>query len=146
MDASLGSFHSMMNGRIRIMKHIRRTNEEWMELITQCRCSGLSDERWCRDHGIPVSTFYRHVRLLRQKACDVPAVVRGDVSPKQEVVPVQVTDIREADRAKNSFPMPETGVRGPAIRIHLGSAYIDIMDHADTTLLSAAVMALKTLC
>ena len=128
------------------MKHIHRTDEEWMELITLCRQSGLSDDQWCREHGIPASTFYRHVKILRQKACDVPAPVRENISPKQEVVPVQVTDIQEPDRIKNSFPIPEIGVQEPAIRIHLGSAYIDIMNHADTTLLSAAVMALKTVC
>lgn len=128
------------------MKHIHRTDDEWMELITRCRQSGLSDDRWCREHGIPASTFYRHVKILRQKACDVPAPVRENISQKQEAVPVQVADIQEPGRAKNGFTMPETGVQEPAIRIHLGSAYIDIMNHADTTLLSAAVMALKTLC
>ena len=146
MDASLGSFHSMMNGRIMVMKHIRRTNEEWMELITKCRCSGLSDDRWCREHGIPVSTFYRHVKILRQKACDVPIPVKGNIPQKQEVVPVQVTDIQELDRMGNSFSMSGSRIQEPAIRIHLGSAYIDIMNHADATLLSAAVMALKPLC
>ena len=128
------------------MKHIHRTDDEWMELITRCRCSGLSDDRWCREHGIPVSTFYRHVKILRQKACDVPVSVKENISPKQEVVPVQVTDIQDLGRTKTGFPMPESGVGEPAVRIYLGSACIDVMNHADATLLSAAVMALKTLC
>ena len=128
------------------MKHIHRTNEEWMELITQCRCSGLSDDRWCREHGIPVSTFYRHVKILRQKAGDVPAAVKRNIPQKQEVVPVQVTDTQNMDRIEDGFSMSGNRIQDPAIRIHLGSSYIDIMNHADTALLSAAVMALKTLC
>ena len=145
MNASLGLFHST-NWRIMIMKHIHRTDDEWMELITRCRCSGLSDDRWCREHGIPVSTFYRHVKILRQKACDVPIPVKGNIPQKQEVVPVQVTDIQDLDRIGSSFSMSGNMIQDPAIRIHLGSSYIDIMNHADTALLSAAVMALKTLC
>ena len=117
-----------------------------MELITRCRQSGLSDDRWCREHGIPVSTFYRHVKILRQKACDVPAAVKGNIPQKQAVVPVQVTDIQKLNRIENSFSMSGSRIQEPAIRIHLGSAYIDIMNHADTALPSAAVMALKTLC
>ena len=115
------------------MKHIYRTDDVWRELIT-------------REHGIPVSTFYRHVKILRQKACDVPAPVRENISPKQEVVPVQVTDTQNPDRIEGSFSMSGNRMQDPAIRIHMGSSYIDIMNHADTTLLSAAVMALKTLC
>ena len=128
------------------MKHIHRTDDEWMELITRCRQSGLSDDRWCREHGIPVSTFYRHVKILRQKACDVPAPVRENISPKQEVVPVQVTDTQNLDRIEDSFSMSGNRIQDSAIRIHMGSAYIDIMNHADTALLSAVVMALKAPC
>lgn len=128
------------------MKRIHRTDDEWMELITRCRQSGLSDDRWCREHGIPVSIFYRHVKILRQKACDVPALIKGNIPQKQEVVPVQVTGIQNLLRIENSFSMSGSRTQESAIRIYLGSAYIDIMDHADTTLLSAAVTALKTLC
>ena len=39
----------------------------WLERITQCRSSGLTDRQWCIENGIPVSTFYYHVRALRKK-------------------------------------------------------------------------------
>lgn len=132
------------------MKHIHRTDDEWMELITQCRRSGLSDERWCRDNDIPISTFYRHAKILRQKACDIPAHAGENMFPKQEVVPVQVTDIQETLPVSNGIEThlstPGNGVREPAIRVHLGDVCIDVMNYADTALLSAVIMALKTLC
>lgn len=31
-------------------------DEHWLELITQCRSSGLTDRQWCIENGIPVST------------------------------------------------------------------------------------------
>lgn len=38
-----------------------------MELIAQCRSSGLTGRQWCIENGIPVSTFYYHVRALSKK-------------------------------------------------------------------------------
>ncbi|MFQ6806520.1 MAG: IS66 family insertion sequence element accessory protein TnpA [Lachnospiraceae bacterium] len=42
-------------------------DEHWLNLITQCRSSGLTDRQWCIENGIPFSTFYYHVRTLRKK-------------------------------------------------------------------------------
>lgn len=39
----------------------------WLERITQCRSSGLTDRQWCIENGIPVSTFYYHVRNLTRQ-------------------------------------------------------------------------------
>ena len=30
----------------------RRTDEEWLSLIQECRSSGLSDKCWCEEHHI----------------------------------------------------------------------------------------------
>lgn len=35
-------------------KNAPRTDQEWMELIQECRTSGLRDKIW---HGIPISGF-----------------------------------------------------------------------------------------
>ena len=50
-------------------RHPGRSNDEWMELITQCRQSGLPDITWCEQQGIPASTFYNAVTRLRKMAC-----------------------------------------------------------------------------
>lgn len=28
-----------------------RSLDEWMELVTECRQSGLTDAAWCNEHG-----------------------------------------------------------------------------------------------
>lgn len=45
-----------------------RSLEEWMELVTECRQSGLTDAAWCNEHGISPSCFYNAVTRLRKKA------------------------------------------------------------------------------
>lgn len=53
-------------------KHPRRTDEEWMNLIQECRSSGLSDKCWCEEHHIHTSNFYYQIRRLRKMACEIP--------------------------------------------------------------------------
>jgi len=33
----------------------RRSQDEWFQLIQECRNSGLSDRAWCEQHGIEPS-------------------------------------------------------------------------------------------
>ena len=53
-------------------RRIHHSDEEWMQLITSCRQSGLSDKEWCVSNGIVVSSFYNAVVRLRKKACQIP--------------------------------------------------------------------------
>ena len=41
-----------------------RSLDEWMELVTECRQSGLTDAAWCNEHGISPSCFYNAVTRL----------------------------------------------------------------------------------
>jgi hypothetical protein len=50
----------------------RCTDEEWLNLIQECRSSGLSDKCWCEEHHIHTSNFYYQIRRLRKMACDIP--------------------------------------------------------------------------
>ena len=69
-------------------------DEHWLKLITQCRSSGLTDRQWCIENGIPVSTFYYHVRALRKKACEVPEAVDA-AAQKQEVVQIPLWEMEQ---------------------------------------------------
>ena len=44
--------------------------EEWAQIISQCRTSGLSNREFCRRNGIPEKTFYYRLRKLREKAAE----------------------------------------------------------------------------
>ena len=58
-----------------------RTLDEWMEIITTSRQSGLSDTEWCRRNDIPVRSFENAVsRLiilayLVQASCNIRTAV-----------------------------------------------------------------------
>lgn len=45
----------------------RRSLDDWMELVTECRQSGLTDAAWCEAQGISPSCFYNAVSRLRKE-------------------------------------------------------------------------------
>ena len=49
-----------------------RSLDEWMDLVIQCRQSGLTDAAWCNKYGISPSCFYNAVTRLQKKACQIP--------------------------------------------------------------------------
>ena len=49
-----------------IQKRTRRTSEEWMNLIQECRTSGLTDRQCCMEHNIQPSNFYYHICRFRE--------------------------------------------------------------------------------
>ena len=72
-----------------------RSLDEWMELVTECRQSGLTDAAWCNERGISSICFYNAVSRLRKKACQVPDPVRKAsnfdlTSHKQDVVQITI--------------------------------------------------------
>ena len=72
----------------------RRTEQEWFDLIVECRKSGLSDRAWCQQQGIAPNTFYYHVKQLRKRACDIPDSIADDTPNQiQEVVPIEIQDL-----------------------------------------------------
>ena len=45
-----------------------RSLDEWMDLVIQCRQSGLTDAAWCNKYGISPNCFYNAVTRLQKKA------------------------------------------------------------------------------
>ena len=56
-------------------------NEQWLELITQCRASGLTDRHMVHTKRDFASTFYYHIRSAQK--VEIPA---DTAVQKQEVV------------------------------------------------------------
>ena len=121
----------------------RRTDQEWMDLIVECRKSGLSDRAWCQEHGIPSTTFYYHIKQLREKACDIPDSDTEDMPQKQEVVPIdfQEFNVWEFERTTSSGYTDDVAVivdyHGISMRVVNGAAGSAILE---------TLKALRELC
>jgi len=50
-----------------------RSTAEWRNLVDQQARSGLNGVAFCKQHGLSRKTFYRHRKLLVEKAADTVA-------------------------------------------------------------------------
>ena len=127
-------------------RQARRSDQEWFDLIMECRQSGLSDKTWCEEHDIPTSTFYNAVTRLRKKACDIPdqsdrAPIMDLTSRKQEVVPISIVP----DRIPEAAPPACAGesavhLAGPyMIEICFGNDTLRFTNSADALLLEKVI-------
>ena len=113
-------------------------DEYWLQQITQCRSSGLTDRQWCIENGIPVSTFYYHVRALRKKACEVPEAADADIQ-KQEVVPIPLWEMEQHTSNPVSSPVPSVCLEMQGVRI-------EIHEQAGADVIRNTLIALRQLC
>ena len=117
-----------------IQKKKRRSLQEWASLIQECRTSGLSDLEWCKQHGIPTSTFYNKVAILRKKACDIPKIQPHTSCNSQEVVPLEI--IEDIDVL----------AQHPAIVLKVQDYQIEIANHAAKETIINTLSVLQQLC
>ena len=124
-------------------KFSRKTDREWLDLIQECRTSGLTDTAWCEANGLHRSTLYHHIRRLRNKACEIPQATRSNKTCiRQEVVPVTFTE--EDNRfPSGSFTAPNTG--RVAARVLVGSICVEIHDGASGSTIRDTLSALGAL-
>lgn len=114
-----------------------KNDQYWLDLITQCRTSGKTDRQWCLENGIAASTFYYHVKVLRNKACSVPEAVTPITSPCQQVVPVDFTEEPISGQPQKELP---------AVRVTMHGTTVEISNHADRAVIANTLLALNQLC
>lgn len=121
------------------MSYKYRNKQEWLELITECRQSGMTDQDWCRANGISRSTFYKAVTRLRNAACELPAsasampnVINLTSSDRQDIVPVNI--IPDDMGRVSSCPQPNTVPY--VMEINTGSITIRVSNDVSSSVLS----------
>ena len=53
-------------------RRIYRSEQEWLQIITEGRQSGLTDHAWCELHNISNSSFYNAATRLRKRPARFP--------------------------------------------------------------------------
>ena len=124
-----------------------RKDDEWLELINECRSSGMSDKAWCLQNDIKPNTFYAAIKRLRMQACDIPAPTVPCVQPVQEIVEIDMSlpddyEYSSLDYEKISSDRFSTA----PVRITVNSAEIQIFNSADAATIFNIVSALQKLC
>ena len=94
---------------------------QWMQIVSQCRDSGLSVRQWCQEHGVNISSYYKWQRNMYAMAQVQQEIEFADVTPEQ--------------------PSPIGSV---AVTIRIGETEADIHNGADAATVEAVLRILKS--
>lgn len=128
------------------MRNKRRTDEEWLSLIQECRSSGFSDRDWCEQNNISINTFYNTITRLRKKACMVPEATRSTMDVSPEIVPLLL--VGEAhSQMPDSIPQLPTDVApsSEALTIMVNGCKVAINNNACRDVIYHTISALREL-
>ena len=126
-----------------------RSDEEWFQIINECRRSGLSDSQWCKQHDIRESTFFCAVGRLRKKAYAIPdrnkfIDVLSNSIPKQDVVRIDIEpELLPPGRPEPVQVVPATYLdNSHTIEIDVHGINIRVFNSVDTALLKTVLSVL----
>ena len=124
------------------------SSEEQFQLILECRQSGLSDARWCIEHGIRPTTFYNWVSRLRKKGVTLPEPVHAQEylpDKPQEVVKLEVISdslYEETIATRETSPlMRETF--SSVMKLEIGTSTLSISNATEPALLAQVIRLLQ---
>jgi len=115
--------------------------KQWREMVHDCQNSGQTVAAWCREHSMPVATYYRRQRLVwEQESRKLPVKSIGSQmiqAEERQLVPVNFEPVpyREAQQAD--------AVEAAQIILRKGEWSIEIRNGADVTLLRQVLEMLR---
>ena len=127
-------------------KRIKRTDQEWFDLIKDCKTSSLKVKIWCEQHGITAKAIDYHTRRLRQKGYTIPQrIPQTFPCEKQEIVCLDISKSLFASQEK--IPSSDPGAANTAvIRLDFQGTQIGISNHAAKETIENTLLALRSLC
>ncbi len=124
------------------------SSEEQLRLITECRCSGLSDYQWCQNNGIKPGTFYNWISRLRKNGAAIPHVPQKAATAvvEQSVVKMDLVSDPEVFSLlteKNACKAADQAdALSPAMEILIGRASIRFFGNGATHMLETTLKCL----
>ena len=94
---------------------------QWVQIVSQCRDSGLSVRQWFQEHGINISSYYKWQRKVYAMVHAQQEIQFAEVTPKQTV--------RSA---------------GIAVTVRIAGAEADIHNGADEATVETVLRVLKS--
>ena len=112
----------------KVRSRIKR--EQWKNIITECRNSGMTVRAWCEANGIVEQTYYRNLKRLRE---DLLENISVPAEESERPVPFKRLEVQT--------PIPDTHA---AVIIHLNGIMVEITEGASQQTIQAVLLALQS--
>lgn len=124
-------------------KRIKRTDQEWFELIRDCKTSSLKVKIWCEQHGITAKALDYHSRRLRQKGYMIPQ--RNVKTVPCETRDIVCLDIPQNIQADQMSSAPRTA-NVTVLQLDFQGVHMEISNGAAQETITNTLLALQSLC
>lgn len=127
-------------------KRIKRTDQEWFELIKDCKTSSLKVKTWCEQHGITAKALDYHTRRLRQNGYTIPQKIAQTVPyEKHEIVCLDLPQSISGTKAAASTLNPQA-VHPMVLHLDFHGVHMEISNDAAQETITNTLLALQNLC
>ena len=114
----------------------------WLDVIRQCRASGLTNQAWCEQHNISLKSYYYWIAKIRKLALeDLPRKSYGVHPPADQttLLPDPASEFAEI-----SLPIKHAGRSDPAAVLHIGTVTVEVFADTSCELLTAILKAVRS--
>ena len=114
----------------------------WLDVIRQCRASGLTNQVWCEQHDISLKSYYYWIAKIRKMALEeLPRKRNGSRPVMEQTVPMldaapEFTEVSLRDRQDFSA--------APAAVLHIGTVTVELFEDTSRELLEAIMKAVRS--
>ena len=114
----------------------------WLDVIRQCRASGLTNQAWCEQHAVSLKSYYYWIAKIRKLALEeLPRKSHGcrPVMKQTALVPdaaPEFTEVSLRGRLDSSA--------APAAVLHTGTVTVELFEDTPRELLEAILKAVRS--
>jgi len=114
----------------------------WLDVIRQCRASGMTNQEWCEQNGVSLKSYYYWLAKIRKLALeDLPRKQYASVLPADQ----KNSGLSQHQAAFTELSLPNTAAfdNNATAILHIGSVTIEIFEHTSSELISSIVKAVQ---
>ena len=114
----------------------------WLEVIRQCRASGLTNQAWCEQHNISLKSYYYWIAKIRKLALeDLPRKNNGihATADQYTLLPNPASEFAE-------IPLPGRHATrsDPEVVLHIRTITVEVFEDISCELLSTILKAVQS--
>ncbi len=114
----------------------------WLDVVRQCRASGLTNQVWCEQHDISLKSYYYWIAKIRKLALEELPRKRNGSRPVMEqtvLLPDAAAEFTEVSlRGRQDF------TAAPAAVLHIGTVTVELFEDTSRELLEAIMKAVRS--
>ena len=114
----------------------------WLDVIRQCRASGLTNQAWCEQHDISLKSYYYWIAKIRKLAlAELPRKSHGcrPAMAQAALMPDAALEFTEV-----SLRGRQESCAAPAAVLHTGAVTVELFGDTPRELVEAILKAVRS--